>query len=259
MKTITLVNEKGGVGKTTLSSHLAAGLALKGRRVLLLDMDAQGHSTIQLQLREFGGAYRLIVQEAEWQEVLREPSRAAWSPAEESQGRLMVLPSNVETRLIPLAVDDVLLLRERLMELEEFVDVVVIDTSPTPSLLHSMIYVASDYVLFPTECEALALKGLVNSSERLNKAMTLRASAGLADMEFLGVQPTMFTKTLAHQHGFALIRKHFGERQTGQPIVERTIWREASYAKRTMFGYAPGHVATNEAWAFVNRVERRIS
>ena len=71
MKTITLLNEKGGVGKTTLAIHIAAGLAIRGKRVVLVDADAQANSTSQLQIAEAPGIHDLLVREAEWNDVLK--------------------------------------------------------------------------------------------------------------------------------------------------------------------------------------------
>ena len=69
MKTITILNEKGGVGKTTLAITVAAGLAARGHRVLLLDSDAQGHATISLRLRKYPGLYDLMVR---WDDLLEQ-------------------------------------------------------------------------------------------------------------------------------------------------------------------------------------------
>ena len=70
MKIVTLLNEKGGVGKTTLATHLAAGLAIRGKRVILVDADPQGHATIAFGLSKEPGFYDLIVRNAPFQKVL---------------------------------------------------------------------------------------------------------------------------------------------------------------------------------------------
>ena len=59
MKIITLLNEKGGVGKTTIATHIAAGLAIRGQRVVLVDADPQGHATIAFGLTKGTGLLRL--------------------------------------------------------------------------------------------------------------------------------------------------------------------------------------------------------
>jgi chromosome partitioning protein len=258
MKTLTLLNEKGGVGKTTLSVHIASGLARRGQRVLLVDTDAQANATHQMKLEEDGTLYQLLVKEAEWRNVLRAPIADNWSDTE-PKGSLWMVTSNLETRAIPMLIDDVTLLRERLQELEEHVDVIIIDTSPTPSLLHSMIYTASDYMIYPTQAEILSMVGLGKSVLHMQRSKDTRKSFGLEPTHLLGVQPTMFQpKTAAHQHGLGKITEQFGD-ATWKPLTQRTIWREAAFARQTIFSYAPGNPATKEIEEVVDRVEKGIA
>lgn len=256
MQVVTLLNEKGGVGKTSLAVHLAAGLAIRGERVLLVDADAQGHSTLHLGLPESGGLYRLLAQEAEFKDVLIVPTAEVWAgeyPVEKG-GSLCVLPSNVETRAIPLVVSDVALLRDRLDEMTAYVDVVVIDTSPTPSLLHSMIYLASDHMIHPSQCESLSLDGLRKSIYHMAKLKATRKSFGLENATLMGVQPTMFdARTNAHNYALGLIREHFGER-AWPALPMRTVWRDTTWERKTLFAAAPEHQATEEVWGMVDRV-----
>jgi chromosome partitioning protein len=258
MKTLTLLNEKGGVGKTTLSVHIAAGLARRGQRVLLIDTDAQANATHQMKLEEDGTLYQLLVKEAEWRNVLRAPIESNWSD-KSAEGTLWMVTSNLETRAIPMLIDDVTLLRERLLELEEHVDVVIIDTSPTPSLLHSMIYTASDYMIYPTQAEILSMVGLGKSVLHMQRSKETRKAFGLEPTHLLGVQPTMFQpKTAAHQQGLGKIREQFGA-SMWKPLAQRTIWREASFARQTIFSYASNNPATKEIEEVVDRVETGIA
>lgn len=258
MKTITLLNEKGGVAKTTLSVHVAAGLATMGMRVLLIDTDAQANATTWLQLPESGGLYQLLVKEAEWRDVLKVPLREVWG-SESAKGSLWCVPSNIETRAIPMVVDDVRILLERLEEIAAQVDVVVLDTSPTPSLLHAMIYLASDYMLYPTQAEMLSMVGLGKSISHMQRSKATRQAFGMEATKLIGVQPTMYTgNTLAHQHGLTRIAEQFGDLMW-DPLPTRTIWREASFAQRTLFSYAPEDIATRECWQMIDRVRKGIA
>ena len=74
MKTITLLNEKGGVGKTTLSTHLAAYLALRGKKVILVDADAQAHATVTLGIAKSSGFYDLMVRDDSFQRLVISPT-----------------------------------------------------------------------------------------------------------------------------------------------------------------------------------------
>lgn len=254
MKVITLVNEKGGVGKTTLSVHLAAGMAIKGARVLLIDSDPQGHSTHMLNLPEYGGLYRLLVQQEEWERVLKRPDAACWSAERFPDGELLVVPCNVEARVVHQVIDDAGALRDRLMHVADMFDYVVIDTSPTPSMLHSILYFATDYVIYPTVCEDLPIAGIAKSVLRLYQQNKVRDEFQMSKMQLLGVQPTMMDfRTNAHLYGLKLLEQHFGAVNVWHPISHRTIWRDASYARQTLYKYAPTHEATDEVWAFVNK------
>jgi chromosome partitioning protein len=259
MKVITLLNEKGGVGKTTIATHVAAGLAIRGYRVLLIDADPQGHSTKLMGNKEFGGLYRLVAQEAEFNQVLRLPEAEVYAGQYKTEGKLYLLPGNLETRAIPLVVSDGMLLHERLQEVEDYIDVVVIDTSPTPSLLQVMIFLATDYVLFPTQCEGLSLDGLAKSTFRTTENNGQRKGYGLNKIKMLGVQPTMFdARTNAHTLGLGQINSHF-QSMAWEPMAMRTVWRDASMALRSVFAYAPSHEATEEAWCLIDRIQKGIA
>lgn len=260
MHIITLLNEKGGVGKTTLSVHIAAGLAIRGQRVLLIDADAQANATMQLGVQPYGGIYRLLIQDETWQDTVRIPPPEIWAGDHPTDGELWVLPSNIETRLIPMATDDLNILRERLEDLEGYVDTVVIDTSPTPSMLHTMMYQATSSILFPSECEALSLNGLANTTIRTGNYSQQRKQAGLPGIQILGVQPTMYdARTNAHDYGLNQIQEHFGKEGTWSPIATRTAWRDAGYANKTLFAYTPDHPAALEAWGMVDRTQEAIT
>ena len=253
MKVITLANEKGGVGKTTLATHLASALALRGKQVMLIDADPQGHATLSMGLKKQPGIYDLLVREASFSDVVRVPSPATLS------GALYVLPGNIETRSITENVGDNLwLFEERFEEISESVDVVVIDTSPTPSLLHGLIYMATDFIIYPTELEHLSLDGLANSLQHKMKANVSRSGRGLNEIQVLGIQPTMYRVTNAHDYNFQLLLKQFG-RVTWPAIPQRTIWVERATAGKMLFAYAPDDEATQHAWALADRVLKGIA
>ena len=260
MKTITLLNEKGGVGKTTCAIHIAAARAILGDRVLIIDSDPQGHCTTRLGLKESSGLYDLIVRDAEWETVLRESSSEVWagSYTVKGQGQLVVLPSNIETRLIPMAVDDITLLRERLKELQGHFDLVVIDTSPTPSLLQTMLYVATDLMVYPTQCQYLSLEGLGKSILHIKNLNAQRDVLGLQAADLGGVLPTMYEgRTDAHRHGMRMLEKGFGDKVL-PALRALTSWREAEFEKKTIFAAAPESQAEADMWAVVDVLNRKI-
>lgn len=260
MKIITLLNEKGGVGKTTLATHIAAGLAVKGQRVVLVDSDPQGHATVALGLQKEPGLYDLLVRDAPFKEVLRFiPPKSYQVGSQPPSGQLFVVPSNVESRNIANSISDVFAVSERFHELSETIDVVIFDTSPTPSLLHGSIYIATDAVLYPTTCEYLSFDGLVESIKHRGNAESVRKQFALHEIQVLGIVPTMYrTKTLEHAENLRQLQQQFGS-LVWEPIPQRTIWAEAAAIRRPVFSFAPDTKAAEDAWTLIRRVQEAIS
>lgn len=256
MKTITLINEKGGVGKTTLAIHLAAGLAIRGYRVVLADADAQGHATVSLGLKKEPGMYELIVRGNSFREVLRPVSPDVFGiPGHACKGQLYAVPSNVETRSIPIQISDAFTVADRFRELESLVDVVIFDTSPTPSLLHGAIYLATDSIIYPTKCEFLSFDGLLESFTHREMIQPTRDRWGLQDINVMGIIPNMYrSSTIVHQENLNKLKARYGA-IVWPEVVMRTIWAEASTVGQLIYRFAPESGGARDAWNIVNRVE----
>ena len=259
MKVITLLNEKGGVGKTTLATTLAAGLAIRDQRVVLIDADAQGNATIAFGLAKEPGFYDLIVRNAPYKDVMRLVPVDRYAPShEDTTGQLMLVPSNKETRSISTNISDVFAVLKRLLELRESVDTVIIDTSPTPSLLHSSIYMATDALLYPTLLEKWSFDGLRESIAHKEEFQSIREQYQLPDITFLGIVPTMTRlRTLEHSDNLAYLTKNFPG-QVYDPIPLRTVWTEAASARKAIFALAGESKAESDARHFVTQVEEAL-
>ncbi len=262
MKIVTLFNEKGGVGKTSLSNHLAAGLAIRGHNVVLVDSDPQGHATIANGLPKEPCFYDLLIRNARWQDVLRLiPAEQYTLPDEVGavNGKLMVVPGNVESRSIAESLGDVFAVMTRLRQLEGAVDYVVIDTSPTPNLLHAAIHMATDIIIHPTQLTAFSFDGLRESISHLANYNPYREARNLPPIYTAGIVPTMVkVKTVEHSENLERLRKAFGD-QVWDPIPARTIWDEATGLKKPIFRIAPNSAAAREAWNFVDQAERAFA
>ena len=158
------INEKGGSGRTTAFVNLAAGLAARGRQVLLVDADEQGHATLAFGFEKYAGLYDLMVRGQPWKDVMVPVEADRYGSA--GLSNLYLLGSNVETHSIALNITDAWTLANRLEDLRSMFDFCLIDTSPTPSLLHSTIFLAADYIVCPTELEVLGIDGLHESIAR---------------------------------------------------------------------------------------------
>lgn len=254
MRVITLLNEKGGVGKTTSAVHIAAGLAIRGHRVLLVDGDPQGHATLALGITPAPALHDLIVRQADFRDTLRVVPPEGYAPNGESKGQFFIIPGDIETRVIPMLVNDVWRLRKRFSQLKGAMDYIVIDTAPTPSLFHSMVYMVTDYIIYPTRCERLSFDGLVKSLSHTEEANQARQPHVPAIVQ-LGILPTMYRgKTVEHSENLKLLRDTYPGKVMS-PLHDAIIWAEASSLNRTIFAVAPDSRAAQNAWAMVNKVE----
>ena len=232
MKVVTFMNEKGGVGKTTMSTHIAAVMAATGYRVMLIDAAPQGHATYSFGLKKEAGLYDWLVREKDLEEVVRTPPRldAIAIPGQQFAGQLFILPSNSETIGIPAQVDSYALMHG-IEEMEDAIDLVIVDTDPATSALASLIYMASDAVVIPTQADSLSIDGLLSTIQRIG-------AYPHKDIQVMGIITNFYDhRTLLHRKNYSDLVKVGTKRNWSvwPPIKMRTAFREASNLRQMVY------------------------
>jgi chromosome partitioning protein len=231
MAILCIANQKGGVGKTTTAVNLAAGLARRGKKVLLVDLDIQGSATATLGVRVADGDPSVadcLVHERQIEHVLRETSTE----------NLFVAPAGESLATVDIQLASAMarehVLSRALSTVVEKVDHVVIDTAPYLGLLTMNALCAAEHLIVPVSCEYLPVLGLKLFTETLDRIRT-RLGAGC---DVLGYVLTMYDrreKITAEVE--AILRRKFGEAVFADPIRVNTRHKAAPSHKKTIFDF----------------------
>lgn len=168
-KIIAIANQKGGVGKTTTCVNLSASLFAKGKRVLLCDMDPQGHASIGYGINKRDGkatVYDVLVNNASVKEVVRKTKHGDLLAANTNLAGAEVEMLDIENRHR--------LLGDALDKVREDYDFIIIDCPPSLGQLTINALCAADSVLVPVDCGFYALEGLsalTSTMSRIKKGM----------------------------------------------------------------------------------------
>jgi len=249
VKTLAIVNQKGGVAKTTTAVTVAAGLAREGFRVLLVDLDAQGNVSDALGLAKQGGLYELLFGVVE---------RAVVRSREE---RLTVVPSDhstveVKARLTGMSFREYKLQQalERADSSTGPYDVCVLDTAPGVDVLQVGALVACTHFIIPVALEHLAVVG---AGDLLASVASLQ-QVGAFRGRCLGILPTLWEQTTREGRGqLEALVKGYG-RLVWPPVPVDVKAAEAPRAGRTLWEYAPGTRALAGAFVRTDEGEKRV-
>lgn len=266
--TITVTNRKGGVGKTTIAVHLAAGLATKGLRVALIDTDSQGHCSDMFNLAPRDALYDVIVDKADLAgNVVVLPADVYSTGDSPSQGQLFLLQGGIKTHKIPSDLPQTEAFRfydviEELSEMAEL-DVIIIDTQPTMSGFDGSVYLATDAFLYVTELEDLAIGGLIQAYGQMESFLNARQKYLGKSTRVLGIIPNKIRKkTVLHQHNLSMLAQKFGVFHEGglllPPLRLLTVWGQAGNDRSTIYTFEPDTEAARDMWQIVDSIEERV-
>jgi chromosome partitioning protein len=245
---VSIANQKGGVGKTTTAINLAAALAMRGRRTLLIDMDPQSNSSMSyLDIRTVERSLYDVLSDAQ--------CALADVVVDSNVSNLQVAPARIalaklEAKLVG-EMDAHFRLKDRLDPIREDYEFIVIDCPPTLGLLTANALVASSHLLVPIQSSYFALEGTDDLLETVEK---VRARAN-PDLRLLGVLITMHDRRTAIARDIRnQIRAVFGDLVFATVISKSVRLEESPAYKESIFTFAPDSTGATEYYRLCEEV-----
>jgi chromosome partitioning protein len=247
---ISVVNQKGGVGKSTTCINIAAYLANKGYNTLLVDLDPQGNSTSGL------GVYPENIKKSLYDSIINHVAPEEIVFNTEYEG-LDLLPSSeklsgAEVELVS-ALKREYKLKNILGKLKQYYDYILVDCSPALGLLTINALTATTEVLIPLQCEYYALEGIA----RLLKTTELVRHNINKDLEISGVVLTMYNRTRLSSQAVKEIKKYFPGKVFKNIIPRNVRLAEAPSYGKPILSYAPSCAGAKAYESLTDELIRR--
>ncbi len=244
---ISLLNHKGGVGKTTSAINIGAGLVELGKKILLVDLDPQANLTLSLGIpRQRVTIYEALRGESEPEPFTVRENLDVITSSLDLSGAEMELINEAGREYI---------LREMFEPLTEIYDYIIIDCPPSLGLLTLNALTSSHYVIIPLQTEFLALQGLAKIKQVIDK-VKFRLNKNL---EIGGVVATMYdSRRILNRDVVETIHKYFGEKVFSTYIRDTVALAEAPAQRKDIFMYQPKSVGAKDYMNLCHEILERM-
>jgi len=270
MKVIAVYHNKGGVGKTTTTINLAAALSKQGKRVLLIDLDAQANTTFAAGLMKFKDELEDDLKDRYIYHVIREKNK---SPIKEVARKSTftdppfdVIPSHIDLMAHEFELKEIESAKNRLIaklqEVQSEYDVVIIDTPPSLNLYARIALIAANYIIIPSDLKPFANEGLINVRSFIDDINEYRDSLGRGTLKVLGVLPSKLQTTpkfvdhtlpkmeeiVRSRYGYELMKSRIFERRDVSAAIEKmsVVGDLEIPDPQSILDYAPNSQAAEE-------------
>ena len=247
MLNIAIMNRKGGVGKTTTSYNLAYGLSKIGKRVILIDLDIQSHSTKALGILDSEkrkGLYDSI--------IFQEPPQII-----KITDRLDLIPANPKTLKVLESH-----LAGKLKELKKFLDhfsgydFCIFDCNPNDNNINDNALTASNYALIPTECQYFSKDGLVSMIQKID---SIRDDYN-ENLKILGFLVTKYNDSFKQHKQILKEINNFLKEQTFKTIIRQDVkLAEAPEYSKTIYDYSPYSKGTKDYLNLIQEILDKVA
>jgi chromosome partitioning protein len=246
-----------------MAVHIAAGLAIRGARVGLVDTDSQGHAGLMLGMPETNGLFAALIEKKGFEEtVFQIPAEHLPPPDMNVRGSLYLLPSGDLTYKIPyeLQAGDAFAFLELVEAFIEWaaLDLVIIDTNPTMSMFDGAVYMATDGFIFVTECERLSFDGIGRATEQIIRFSKSRDRYLGRGSRLIGIIPNkMRADTVVHRTNISDLKQVYGE-TVWTPVTYRIAWASALNIDELVYSFEPAGQAAHDAWHITEQVGKAV-
>jgi chromosome partitioning protein len=251
MPILGVINQKGGVGKTTTAINLAAALAMLSRRVLLVDLDPQANASSGIGISEpEATVYDVLIGKASARQVIRDSNIP----------NLKILPASSDLAGAAVELDatteNMKLLSKALLAVRPNYDFIIVDSPPSVGALTLNSLAAADMLIIPLQAEYYALEGIAKMTDTVER---VKGSLN-PDLVILGILITMYdNRTKLSKEVEDNVRKHFGNLVFNAVIPRNVRLAEAPSYGQSVFEFAADSQGAEAYKQLAEEVLERVS